>query len=135
MAWDQLIPLIAILPLAGFAITALIGRRLGKRAHWIPVVAVLAVWLIAMATAYSSLTGAAPFGEHGYGHSLFTWIPAGAFGVTPAGAPPLSAQGSVIALMVMAVAAAEATVGLAIVIAIYRNKKTPLVDEYDAMSQ
>ena len=59
----------------------------------------------------------------------------GAFGVTPAGAPPLSAQGSVIALMVMAVAAAEATVGLAIVIAIYRNKKTPLVDEYDAMSQ
>ena len=25
------------------------------------------------------------------------------------------------------------TVGLAIVIAIYRNKKTPLVDEYDAM--
>ncbi|HZC33068.1 MAG TPA: NADH-quinone oxidoreductase subunit K, partial [Candidatus Bathyarchaeia archaeon] len=34
------------------------------------------------------------------------------------------AEGSVIALMVMAVAAAEATVGLAIVIAIYRNKKT-----------
>ena len=45
------------------------------------------------------------------------------------------AEGSVIALMVMAVAAAEATVGLAIVIAIYRNKRTPLVDEYDAMSQ
>ena len=45
------------------------------------------------------------------------------------------AQGSVIALMVMAVAAAEATVGLALVIAIYRNKKTPLVDEYDAMSR
>jgi len=45
------------------------------------------------------------------------------------------AQGSVIALMVMAVAAAEATVGLAIVIAIYRNMKTPLVDEYDAMSR
>ena len=31
------------------------------------------------------------------------------------------------------VAAAEATVGLAIVIAIFRNRKTPLVDEYDAM--
>jgi NADH:ubiquinone oxidoreductase subunit K len=43
--------------------------------------------------------------------------------------------GSVIALVVIAVAAAEATVGLAIVIAIYRNKKTPLVDEYDAMRQ
>lgn len=49
--------------------------------------------------------------------------------------PALGAQGAVIALMVMAVAAAEATVGLAIVIAIYRNKKTPLVDEYDAMRQ
>ena len=49
--------------------------------------------------------------------------------------PSLGAQGSVIALFVMAVAAAEATVGLAIVIAIYRNKKTPLVDEYDSMKQ
>jgi NADH:ubiquinone oxidoreductase subunit K len=37
--------------------------------------------------------------------------------------------------MVMAVAAGEATVGLAIVIAIYRNRRTPLVDEYDAMRQ
>ena len=66
----------------------------------------------------------------------------GAFGVAKAvagaatpGPDALAAQGSVIALMVMAVAAAEATVGLAIVIAIYRNKKTPLVDEYDAMKQ
>jgi NADH:ubiquinone oxidoreductase subunit K len=49
--------------------------------------------------------------------------------------PGLAVSGSVIALMVMAVAAAEATVGLAIIIAIYRNRKTPLVDEYDAMSQ
>ena len=55
----------------------------------------------------------------------------GAFGKNQAGV----AQGSVIALMVMAVAAAEATVGLAIVIAIYRNKHTPLVDEYDSMRQ
>jgi NADH-quinone oxidoreductase subunit K len=55
----------------------------------------------------------------------------GAFGSDKA----MAAQGSVIALMVIAVAAAEATVGLAIVIAIYRNKRTPLVDEYDAMRQ
>ena len=47
--------------------------------------------------------------------------------------PGLQERGAVIALMVMAVAAAEATVGLAIVIAIFRNRKTPLVDEYDAM--
>ena len=55
----------------------------------------------------------------------------GAFGATK----EIAAQGSIVALMVMAVAAAEATVGLAIVIAIYRSKKTPLVDEYDAMRQ
>ena len=47
--------------------------------------------------------------------------------------PALKVHGSVIALIVLAVAAAEATVGLSIVIAIYRNKKTPLVDEYDTM--
>ena len=47
----------------------------------------------------------------------------------------LQASASVIALVVIAAAAAEATIGLAIVIAIYRNKKTPLVDEYDAMRQ
>ena len=35
--------------------------------------------------------------------------------------------------LVMAVAAGEATVGLAIVIAIYRNRRTPLVDEYAQM--
>ena len=47
--------------------------------------------------------------------------------------PSLNGDAAVIALMVMAVAAAEATVGLSIVIAIFRNRKTPLVDEYDAM--
>jgi NADH-quinone oxidoreductase subunit K len=47
--------------------------------------------------------------------------------------PNLKGDGAVIALLVIAVAAAEATVGLAIVIAIFRNRKTPLVDEYDAM--
>jgi NADH:ubiquinone oxidoreductase subunit K len=47
--------------------------------------------------------------------------------------PDLQGDGAAIALMVIAVAAAEATVGLAIVIAIFRNRKTPLVDEYDAM--
>ncbi len=47
----------------------------------------------------------------------------------------LRSVSSVIALIVMAVAAAEATVGLAIVIAIYRNRRTPLVDEYDTLRQ
>ena len=49
--------------------------------------------------------------------------------------PALTGHASVIALMVMAVAAAEATVGLVIVIAIFRNRRTPLVDEYAAMSE
>ena len=49
--------------------------------------------------------------------------------------PELNGDAAVIALMVMAVAAAEATVGLAIVIAIYRNRRTPLVDEYTQMRE
>jgi NADH-quinone oxidoreductase subunit K len=49
--------------------------------------------------------------------------------------PELGTQASVIALMVISVAAAEATVGLAIIIAIYRNRRTPLVDEYDRMRE
>ena len=49
--------------------------------------------------------------------------------------PALAVDASVIALIVMAVAAAEATVGLAIVMAIYRNRRTPLVDEYDSLRQ
>jgi NADH:ubiquinone oxidoreductase subunit K len=49
--------------------------------------------------------------------------------------PALNKDAAVIALLVIAVAAAEATVGLAIVMAIYRNRKTPLVDEYDAMRE
>ena len=34
-----------------------------------------------MAVSFNALTGAEPFGEHGYGAVLFTWIPAGAFQV------------------------------------------------------
>jgi NADH-quinone oxidoreductase subunit K len=49
--------------------------------------------------------------------------------------PTLKVDSGVIALIVIASAAAEATVGLALVIAIFRNKKTPLVDEYDAMKR
>ena len=49
--------------------------------------------------------------------------------------PSLAVHASAIALVVIAVAAAEATVGLAIVIAIFRNRRTPLVDEYDAMRE
>jgi NADH-quinone oxidoreductase subunit L len=77
--FDLLIPLIAILPLAGFAITALVGRRLDREAHWVPVGLVVLSWAIAMVVAFSALTGVAPFGEGGYGVSLYEWIPAGRF--------------------------------------------------------
>jgi NADH-quinone oxidoreductase subunit L len=85
---ESLAPLLLILPLAGFAITALIGRRLHKQAHWIPVLAIGAVWLIAMGLVIQVLSGAAPIisgeGEeavHGYELHLLTWIPAGEFQV------------------------------------------------------
>ncbi len=81
MNWDQLVPLIAALPLGGFCVTALVGRRLGKQAHWIPVLAVFVAWFISMGAAYLALTGQAPFGEGGFDVRLFTWIPAGNFTV------------------------------------------------------
>ena len=84
MSPESLAPLLLILPLAGFALTALIGRRLGKGAHWIPVLAILAVWVIAMTLVFNVLTGVAPLlagseETHGYAIALFNWIPAGDF--------------------------------------------------------
>ena len=79
--FDLLIPLIIALPLAGFLFTAIAGRRLGKRAWLVPVGAVGLSWAIGMLVAFSSLTGAAPFVDGGYGHTLYTWIPSGAFHV------------------------------------------------------
>ncbi|MBN6885059.1 NADH-quinone oxidoreductase subunit K [Cytobacillus horneckiae] len=49
------------------------------------------------------------------------------FGMMP------SIDGQVFALFAIAVAAAEVAVGLAILIAIYRNRKTVNVDEFDAL--
>jgi NADH-quinone oxidoreductase subunit L len=82
----QLIPFIAILPFLGFAFTALVGRRLGKQAHWIPVLAVFAAWVISMLASYFVLTGSAPLVEgsedlHAYVVPIYEWIPAGAFNV------------------------------------------------------
>ncbi|MDP9468144.1 MAG: NADH-quinone oxidoreductase subunit NuoK [Chloroflexota bacterium] len=43
--------------------------------------------------------------------------------------------GAIFSLLVMAVAAAEATVGLALVIAIIRTRQTPEVDEYSDLKE
>jgi NADH-quinone oxidoreductase subunit L len=83
---EALVPIIALLPIAGFAVTALVGRRLGKQAHWIPVAAVFVAWAIAMLVCFNVLSGAAPLIEgsedlHGYTGVVYTWIPAGLFDV------------------------------------------------------
>jgi NADH-quinone oxidoreductase subunit L len=81
---ESLIPWLVYLPMLGFGITALIGRRLGRAAGYIPVVAIFLVWVIAMALCYEVLSESAPLlpgsqTTHGYEVHLFTWIPAGTF--------------------------------------------------------
>ncbi|HSM38146.1 MAG TPA: NADH-quinone oxidoreductase subunit NuoK [Candidatus Limnocylindrales bacterium] len=49
--------------------------------------------------------------------------------------PPGESAGAIFALMIMAVAAAEATVGLALVIAIIRTRQTPEVDAYSDLKE
>ncbi len=50
-------------------------------------------------------------------------------------AGPGESAGAIFALMIMAVAAAEATVGLALVIAIIRTRQTPEVDAYSDLKE
>jgi len=49
--------------------------------------------------------------------------------------PAHANAGAVFALMIMAVAAAEVTVGLALVIAIIRTRQTPEVDQYSDLKE
>src|SRR5262245_4929361 len=84
MTPESLIPWLIYLPILGFGITALIGRRLGASAGYIPVIAIGLVWAIAMVLVYNVLTETAPLlpgseTTHGYEVHLFTWIPAGNF--------------------------------------------------------
>jgi len=81
--YELLIPLIVALPLAGFLFTAAVGKRFGKRAHLVPVGAVVLSWLIAMVVVVAALTNAEPFGEHGLAVTFWQWIPAGGFAGSP----------------------------------------------------
>ena len=81
---EGLLPLLLVLPIAGFIMTAFFGRRFGKQAHWIPVGAIFLAWVVAMLAVVNVLTGAAPLlpgseTTHGYVVGPWTWIPAGAF--------------------------------------------------------
>ena len=85
MTVETLLPLLLVLPLAGFAFTALVGRRLGKGAHWVAVGVIFLAWLIAMIAVVNVLTGTAPAIEgtesHGYIVGPWEWIPAAGFRV------------------------------------------------------
>ncbi len=75
----NLVPVVLLLPLAGFVFTAFFGRRIGRLAFVVPLLLVVASWALAMVVVYEALAGG--FGEHGAGLTLYTWIPAGAFQV------------------------------------------------------
>src|ERR1035437_3711751 len=74
-----LIPLIPLLPLAGFAITGLLGREMGKQSHKVAVWAVVASWLVAMLVAVGALSHTLGFDAAGAGLKLWGWIPATGF--------------------------------------------------------
>src|SRR3954471_888814 len=81
MTTDQLlITAMLFLPLAGFGLSALVGRRLGTRSWIIAVPVILATWLIAMYVVYNTLW-LGTYGEEGIHFTLYKWIPAGAFEV------------------------------------------------------
>ena len=84
--YATLIPLLLLIPIAGFSFNALFGRRLQLRfgrwaAEIVPVVGIIAVWLVALAIIAPALQHAAPFGEEGLDIKLWDWIPAGGFNV------------------------------------------------------
>src|SRR3954468_9882091 len=77
---EMLITALLFLPLAGFGLSALVGRRLHTRAWMIAVPVIIATWLIAMFIVYQTLFVGA-FGEEGLHFTLYQWIPAGSFEV------------------------------------------------------
>jgi NADH-quinone oxidoreductase subunit L len=82
MALDELlVTLLLALPLAGFGLTALVGRRLYTRAWMIAVPAIVLTWLIGMYIVYQALIVGA-YGEHGLHFTLYEWVPAGAFTIS-----------------------------------------------------
>src|SRR3954470_3935603 len=81
MTTDELLVVAMLfLPLAGFGLSALIGRRLFTRAWAIAVPVINVTWLIAMYLVYQTLFVDA-FGEEGLHFTLYKWIPAGSFEV------------------------------------------------------
>ena len=122
--------LVPLLPLIGAAINGLLGRKLRFSEQIIGGIAVGSValaFLISVAAVYSYGFGGhaewpKPYLTSQDGFS-FDWIPGGANAVA----------GQIFTVFVIVVAAAEAAIGLGIVIALYRNKETIWVDEIDLL--
>src|SRR6187397_1225983 len=72
---QALILLLLAIPLAGFLLTGMLGRRMGRRPWIIAVAFILVAAAIATYLAFRSLSGA--YGEYGIDFTLYTWIPAG----------------------------------------------------------
>ncbi len=77
---ELLVTLLLVLPMAGFLLSALIGRRLHTRAWVIAVPIMIVTWLIAMYIVYQTLI-LGTFGDEGLHFTIYKWIPAGAFEV------------------------------------------------------
>ena len=77
---ELLATLLLVLPMGGFLLSALVGRRLGTRAWIIAVPVIIVTWLVAMYIVYQTLF-LGSFGEEGLHFSLYKWIPAGTFEV------------------------------------------------------
>jgi NADH-quinone oxidoreductase subunit L len=75
---ELLVTLLLVIPMAGFLLTALVGRRLRTRAWIIAVPAIIVTWLIGMYLVYETLF-LHTFGEEGLHFTLYTWVPAGDF--------------------------------------------------------
>jgi len=74
------VTLLLVLPMTGFLLTALVGRRLFSRAWIIAVPIIVLTWLIGMYIVYQTLF-AGSFGEEGLHFTLYEWVPAGDFTV------------------------------------------------------
>ena len=77
MSNELLVLALLVLPIAGFALTAAFGRRLGHNAWAISVGAIVLTWAAGMVVVFGQLTGA--YGPDGLHFTLYTWIPAGTF--------------------------------------------------------
>ncbi len=75
---ETLVLLLLVLPLLGFVLTALVGRRLGTRAWLFAVPLIVLTWVVGMVVVYQSVSGA--YGE-ALRFTVYRWIPAGAFQV------------------------------------------------------